>query len=99
MERDSQTTGSVTFTKEPLTARRIRLVDWESVLKQLDEAAVTNPGEWGKIGVFDQSIRTHIRKGRYKHIDPALYEVTTRKAPGESRSRAIILMRRKPGTV
>lgn len=96
MERHSDPVTEVTFTSEDLEPRRVRLVDWNAVLKQLDQAAIDNPGEWGEIGIFDQSLRTHIRQGRYKHIDPDKYEVTTRKAPEEKRSRALLFMRRKP---
>ncbi len=85
----------VIFTSEPLNLRRVRLVDWEKVLTQLDAAAAEGSTEWGLVGVFDQSIRTHIRQGRYKHIDPTKYEVTTRLSPGEKRSRAMLYMRRK----
>lgn len=99
MERHSDAVTEVEFTSENLQPRRVRLVDWAAVLKQLDQAAVDNPGDWGIIGVFDQSLRTHIRQGRYKHIDPTKYQVTTRKAPGEKRSRAVLLMRRIPETL
>ncbi len=99
MEANSEAIGGVTFTSEELQPRRVRLVDWEAVLKQLDQAAIESPGDWGRIGVFDQSLRTHIRQGRYKHIDPTKYDVTTRRAPGEKRSRAILFMRRKPETI
>ena len=99
MERHSEAVTEVTFTSEPMQARRVRLVDWAAVLKQLDQAAIDTPGDWGIIGVFDQSLRTHIRQGRYRHIDPTKYEVTTRRAPGEKRSRAVLLMRRKPETL
>lgn len=101
MERHSEPVAEVNFTAEVMQPRRVRLVDWAAVLKQLDQAAIDNPEgeEWGRIGVFDQSLRTHIRQGRYAHIDPTKYEVTTRRAPGEKRSRAILFMRRKPGTM
>lgn len=99
MERHSEPVAEVRFTAEVLQPRRVRLVDWAAVLKQLDQAAIDTPGDWGEIGVFDQSLRTHIRQGRYAHIDPTKYEVTTRRAPGEKRSRAILFMRRRPETL
>jgi hypothetical protein len=98
MESNSEPVGEITFTSDTLQPRRVRLVDWHKVLKQLDEASINNPGDWGLVGEFDQSLRTHIRQGRYKYIDPAVYEVTTRRAAGKQRSRALLYMRKKPSS-
>jgi len=96
MEENSGSVTGVNFTSKHMNLRRIRLVDWEKVLTQLDEASLSGSTEWGLVGTFDQSVRTHIRQGRYKSIDPSKYEVTTRLSPGEKRSRALLYMRRKP---
>jgi|Laugrespbdmm15sd_2_1035082.scaffolds.fasta_scaffold267858_1 hypothetical protein len=93
MEKNNGTT-EVTFT-EDIPRTRVRLIDWHDVMRQLDESSVTNPGAWGRVGEFDQSVRTHIRAGRYKHIDPKKYEVTTKKIEGKSRSRADLYMRKR----
>lgn len=70
--------------------RRIRKVDWLSVLAVLDK----NPGKWAKIGEFDQSLRSHIRSGRYSYIDPSLYQAITEKIEGKPRNRGMLFMRR-----
>ena len=69
---------------------RIRKTDWVSVIKYLDE----NPRSTAFIGLMDQSIRTHIRKGRFKYIDPAKYDVWTESHEG-SRTLAKVYMRKK----
>ena len=69
---------------------RVRQTDWKSVITYLDE----NPEKIAFVGVMDQSVRTHIRKGRFKYIDPAKYEVWTEAHEG-SRTRARVLMRKK----
>lgn len=71
---------------------RVRKVNWLKVLEILD----ANPGQWHLIGEFDQSIRTHIRKGRYKYIDPTKYECVTRRIAGKAPTRANVHMRRLP---
>lgn len=90
METDTGPIRAVTEAEPP--QRRVRLVDWAAVLSILDE----KPGVWHLIGEFDQSLRTHINQGRYKNIDPALYTAKTAKARGDSRSRAMLYMMRKP---
>jgi len=69
---------------------RVRQTDWMSVITFLDE----NPEEIAFIGVMDQSIRTHIRKGRFKYIDPLKYDVWTEAVDG-SRTRARLYMKKK----
>jgi len=89
--RDNPEITGVTFVGEDVVAqRRIRRVDWDKIMKILD----SNPGEWAAIGEFDQSVRTHIRNGRYSYIDPSKYQASTRKIPGKPRTRATLLMRR-----
>lgn len=92
MEPDSPAIESVTLADPPKTSGiRVRKVNWLKVLSLLDE----KPGEWHLIGEFDQSLRTHIRHGRYKYIDPTKYEVVTRRVVGkEHTTRASIYMRR-----
>lgn len=67
---------------------RIRKVDWREVIAQCDVHDVVC------VGVMDQSIRTHIKRGRIKYIDPSKYEVWTVSHEG-SRSRALLYMRKK----
>ena len=71
---------------------RVRNVNWRKILSILDET----PGQWFLIGELDQSVRTHIRKGRYKYIDPTKYECVTRRIEGGKSYRANIHMRRIP---
>lgn len=71
---------------------RVRKVDWRKVLD------LCETHESVHIGVMDQSVRTHVRNGRYKYIDPRKYEVWTERVPG-SRTQAHIYMRKKPDAV
>lgn len=52
------------------------------------------PGETLYVGVVDQSVRTHLRKGRYRYIDPSKYEAWTETAG--SGTQAHLFLRRKP---
>ena len=70
---------------------RIRNIDWRQVLREADRLG---PEFAVCVGEVDQSIRTHIRKGRFAYIDPDKYEVWTRGAEG-SRTRASLYLRRK----
>jgi hypothetical protein len=89
MERTSEPINTVTFTELPeRLGQRIRTVDWAKVLKELD----SRPGQWGLVGEFDQSVRTHINQGRYKYVSPTLYEAYAEKIKG---SRANIYLRRR----
>lgn len=95
MEPDNAAITAVTPADPPKTRTiRVRKVDWLKVLAILDE----KPGEFHLIGEFDQSLRTQIRKGKYSYIDPALYEVVTRRIPDKGRTRANLYMRRREGT-
>ena len=67
---------------------RVRNVDWRAVMNQCEINDVVC------VGVMDQSIRTHIKRGRIKYLDPAKYEVWTVAHEG-SRSRALLYMRKK----
>jgi hypothetical protein len=71
-------------------SRRIRQTDWLSVIDFLDQ----NPAATAFVGVMDQSIRTHIRNGRFSYIDPNKYEVWTEAEAG-SRTRARLYMKKK----
>lgn len=93
MEENNGST-EVSFTNN-IPRTRVRLVDWHEVMRKLDEAAITRPGDWGAVVECDQSVRTHIRAGRYKHIDPNKYEVTTKRVEGDKPNRAILYMRKK----
>jgi hypothetical protein len=57
--------------------------------------AGTEPGTPVLVAELDQSVRTHLRKGRYPAIDPALYDIWTEQIDG-SRTRARIFMSRRP---
>ena len=70
---------------------RIRSIDWRQALRHADELG---PDTAVCVGEVDQSIRTHIRKGRFAYIDPNKYEVWTRGIRG-SRTRALLYLRRK----
>ena len=69
---------------------RIKNIDWRSVLRHADELG---PDFAVCVGEVDQSIRTHIKKGRFAYIDPTKYEVWTHAIEG-SRTRATLYMRR-----
>ncbi len=76
---------------QPQTARRkLKNIDWLQVKQQADQ----NPGIAMHVGVMDQSMRTHIRKGRIAYIDPSKYDVWTTRTP-ESRKRAHLYLMRK----
>lgn len=70
---------------------RLRNIDWKKVIALAD----AEPGKAQYVGVMDQSMRTHIKKGRFSYIDPAKYEVWTRR-DGEARNRARLYILRKP---
>jgi hypothetical protein len=70
---------------------RIKNVDWRAVLEHADNLG---PDFAVCVGELDQSIRTHIRKGRFSYIDPEKYEVWTRGVEG-SRTRARLYLRKK----
>jgi predicted choloylglycine hydrolase len=92
MADDGSAISSVEFAEPNTTPkRRIRRVDWVKILSILD----SKPGEWAKIDEFDQSVRSHIRSGRYSYIDPTLYEAVTERIAGKPRSRGMLFMRRR----
>lgn len=69
---------------------RVRKVDWRRVL---DELARRPAGTPVLVAELDQSVRTHIKKGRYAYIDPAKYDVWS---IGTTGTRALIYMSRRP---
>ena len=79
-------------TDRPPPRTRVRDIDWNAVTAELERLPVGTPV---LVAELDQSVRTHIRQGRYKQINPALYDVWTEQVPG-SRTRAFIYMARKP---
>lgn len=80
-----------TSDQNPATARRkLKHIDWLKV-KELADA---NPGVTQHVGIMDQSMRTHIRKGRIAYINPNHYDVWTHRTE-ESRTRAHLYLRRK----
>lgn len=70
---------------------RIKVTDWREVIAQLDrldsDTAVF-------VGVMDQSVRTHIKKGRIAYLDPRKYNVWTESVDG-SRSKARLYMSKR----
>jgi hypothetical protein len=70
---------------------RVRKINWRRVISELDALP---PETQAFIGVLDQSVRTHIKKGRYKYIDPDRYDVWTYAVPG-SRTQARLYMQRR----
>jgi hypothetical protein len=74
------------------TKPRVRKVDWREVIKILDEQPPDTPVF---VGVFDQSMRSHIKNGRFKYIDPRRYNVWTVQFGGQ-RTRASLFISRKP---
>lgn len=70
---------------------RVRKIDWQRVVSILDDM---EPMTKAFIGIVDQSVRTHLRKGRYSYIDPSKYVIWTVKIP-ESRTQARLYMQRK----
>jgi hypothetical protein len=69
----------------------VRKIDWRKVIAHVDSLP---PGTAAYVGDLDQSIRTHIRNGRYAYIDPSKYTVWTRAIEG-SRTKAKIFLMRK----
>ena len=70
---------------------RVKDIDWQRVIAEVDALP---DGDAAFVGVMDQSMRTHIRNGRFSYIDPSKYEVWTESDNG-SRTRARLFMRRK----
>lgn len=71
---------------------RVRKVDWREVVTQLDQLPA---GTAVLVATLDQSVRTHIKNGRYSYIDPDKYEVWTELVEG-SRTQANIYMMKRP---
>jgi hypothetical protein len=69
---------------------RIRRVDWRRAIQELDASP---QGASVYVGILDQSVRTHINKGRYSYIDPRRYAAYTRSVDG-SRTKAYIYLYR-----
>lgn len=72
----------------PEIRSRIKKTDWRRVIEEV----TANPEQVFYIGVMDQSIRTHIKNGRIKYLDPALFDVWTQKEHG---NQARLYMQRK----
>lgn len=73
------------------TRPRIRKVDWQEVIRILDELPA---GTDVLVGVMDQSVRSQILMGRYKYIDPSKYIIWTEKC-SDSRTQVNLYMKRK----
>lgn len=70
-------------------APRVRKVDWKAVVAELERLPAGTPV---LVATLDQSVRTHIRNGRYRYIDPEKYDVWT---VGVNRTLADIYMMRR----
>ena len=70
---------------------RVRKVDWRRVAALLDEQPIGTPV---LVAELDQSVRTHIKEGRYEAINPDKYDVWTEAVDG-SRTLARIYMARR----
>lgn len=70
---------------------RVKDIDWQRVIAEVDALP---EGKCAVLTNVDQSMRTHIRKGRFAYIDPSKYEVWTQKH-GNSRTRADLFIRRR----
>lgn len=70
--------------------KRVRKVDWQKVIAELDRLPAGTPV---LVATLDQSVRTHIKKGRYKYIDPDKYDVWS---VAVDRTLADIYMMRRP---
>jgi len=55
-------------------------IDWAAVCSDV-AAEGERSDRWCEVGVFTASVATHIRKGKYPSVDPALFEVTTQRNP------------------
>lgn len=78
MASDSGTTGA-----------RVRLIDWLKVQAILSDMPPQQPV---LVGEVDQSVRTHLRKGRVKYINPDLYDIWTVHVDGKHKNRAHLYM-------
>jgi hypothetical protein len=76
------------FDPAPEIRSRVKKTDWRKVIEEVS----ANPEEVFYIGLMDQSIRTHIKNGRIKYLDPALFNVWTEKWNG---NQARLYMQRK----
>ena len=75
----------------PEVKPRVRKIDWQRVVSILDDM---EPETEAFIGVLDQSVRTHLKKGRYSYVDPSKYVIWTEALPG-SRTKARLYMKRR----
>lgn len=46
------------------------------------EFADAHPGRWVRVGVMHQSVRSHIKGGRYPSVNPLVYDAVTRMEDG-----------------
>ena len=69
-----------------------RGLDWEWVAQQVRD----NAPNWCEVGVFNPSVATHIRKGKYRWVKPEEFEIATRKIPTEERTRSRLFLRVRP---
>lgn len=70
---------------------RVKDIDWQRVIAEVDALP---DGKCAVVTDVDQSMRTHIRKGRFAYIDPSKYDVWTQKRPN-SRTRADLFIKRR----
>lgn len=70
---------------------RVRKVNWQRVADLLDNQPIGKPV---LVAELDQSVRTHLKEGRYEAINPEKYDVWTEAVEG-SRTKARIFMARR----
>lgn len=72
---------------------RGRGLDWEWIAEQVR----AHYPSWCEVGIFNPSVGTQIRKGRYKWVKPEEFEVATRRTDDEpiqrNRSRLFLRLR------
>lgn len=68
-----------------------RGVDWAEVCAFTEK----QKGKWVEVGLFDPSVVSHIRNGKYPSVDPERFEVTSQgaEAPESGGRRSTIYIR------
>ena len=70
-------------------------IDWPWVIEQVVDQAP----EWCYVGDFNPSMASHIRRRRFRNIDPDVVEVTVRSYPegeGDGSGKVRLFMRARP---
>ena len=63
-------------------------LDWEQVAREVR----SNSGQWCRVSrAFNPTVAMHIRRGKYPHVPPEEFEVTTRACAGQPNKSWIFL--------